>query len=152
MTQLRYNVWCSSHLSLALQRVYLNGVNPKFIQRRTLELICSIEMFSYPALRYISKFYFLVSTLCISGTLGLCDFIFLLLLVSTFPEQCNPNATTDLSLSGDSLPLIIFSLWLSSTETRCPDVSGSRWPMNPLLPRKERDVQESGTFKRKNII
>lgn len=59
-------------------------------------------MFSETALNYISKFYFLISTLHIPGTLGLHGFIFLLFLVSTFPEQYNQNTTADLSLSGDN--------------------------------------------------
>lgn len=39
----------------------------------------------------------------------------------------------------------------TSLEIQCPDVSESRWPMNPLSPRKEENVHASGTFKRKKI-
>lgn len=47
------------------------------------------------------------------------------------------------------MPLIVSSPRFSSAEIWCPDVSESRWPMNPLSPRKEENVHESETFKRK---
>lgn len=108
----------------------LNSYWPKFISKS-------------PTFLYIPSFL---------GTLGSCDVVlFPFTFCVNFPKGRQQKYHRWFkSLWRHQIPVIISSLWFSSAEIQCPDVSEARWPMNPLSPRKEENVHESGTLKRKN--